>query len=124
MREEAHLVGNRLSVAVSGIAATLAPGADPGDPFRTGCARREGRAGQYDSGGDRNSSNGLGGSHWEWTRGPCLHGDVVLRPVVRDLASRAVYALARDGGMPKAKFFSQVNPKTRNTPGRNLAVIS
>jgi len=31
-------------------------------------------------------------------------------------ASRAVYALARDGGMPKAKFFSRVNPK-HGTPG-------
>jgi amino acid transporter len=31
-------------------------------------------------------------------------------------ASRAVYALARDGGMPKPKFFSRVSPK-HGTPG-------
>lgn len=31
-------------------------------------------------------------------------------------ASRAVYALARDGGMPKPKFFARVNPK-HGTPG-------
>jgi amino acid transporter len=31
-------------------------------------------------------------------------------------ASRAVYALARDGGMPKSKFFARVNP-THGTPG-------
>ena len=31
-------------------------------------------------------------------------------------ASRAVYALARDGGMPKPKLFSRVNPK-HGTPG-------